>query len=140
MARVLLRQLRPLSSESVSSLTLRLQQTVDSWPIDTSKGERDIRIHLRQRCQELVSALQQDSVKATPLVKEEIASLTRLMQNHHRGKYGVPSGLGANEEAGGAPLIGATGLSLPEICRVLNTEDHRVPKRSLWSRVWRFFS
>nr|VZI02221.1 unnamed protein product [Spirometra erinaceieuropaei] len=140
MVRVLLRQLRSLSSESVTSLTQRLQRTVDSWPADPSKGERDVRIHLRRRCQELVMALQQDPVKTTPLVEEEIVSLTRLMQNHHRGQHGVPSGLGASEQVGGAPLIGATGLSLPEISRILNAGDQNIPKRSLWSRVWRFFS
>ncbi len=123
-----IRRLSSAATPSTASIT-RLQETVDKWPMDASKGHRDVRIYLQQHARNVIA-----DGNATE-IDQEAASLEKLISNHHRDRYPLPKGLG-----GSPPIIAATGLDLNTVSNLLANGGDGTPKKSFWGRVLRFFS
>lgn len=102
---------------------------MDKWPFDSSRGARDVRIHLLQHSRDVIDT------KNPVEIEKEALNLERLISNHYRNKHPLPQGLG-----GPPPEIAATGLDLHTVSTILASKGDGAPKKGFMARALRFFS
>ncbi|KAA0195205.1 hypothetical protein FBUS_06469 [Fasciolopsis buskii] len=111
------------------------QAILDQWPADTCGRKMTFSSVIAKRLQQAVICPSSQAL----LDQAEYDSLLRILSNHHRDKYKLPTGLGRGALDSNAPQIAATGADLLECRRILfNQEEYlkRIPKRS---RFWTVF-
>ncbi|KAF5401969.1 hypothetical protein PHET_04846 [Paragonimus heterotremus] len=107
------------------------QALADQWPADTCNRKHTLRDLIQTRVQHARANPQSDCCSDL-----EYQSFLRILNNYHRDRYKLPSGLGQNPLNTKAPRVGATGADLTECRRILMNQDEYLERQiPLWQRA-----
>ncbi|CAM0512310.1 unnamed protein product [Fasciola hepatica] len=130
-------------SSNLGSRIQAFQAILDRWPADTCGRKMTFSNVIAKRIQQAIVNPSSQANQAL-LDQAEYDSLSRILGNHYRDKYRVPSGLGQGASDSTAPQIAATGATLLECRRILfNQEEYlknQIPfKDRFWTMLKRLF-